>query len=244
MRNRSTGSKIFARGVTRVPSEHALRMARLYRGQAGIFDVTRVPILLGRARLRPLLAPGAAVLEVGCGTGHNLRALRSAVGPDGRVIGIECAPAMAMRALRRTGDGIEVYQAEYGAGTDLPGVAGLDAVVFSYSLSMIPQFERVLRQARRDLKPGGRLILLDFANPKWRWMRRLMRRSGVELGNRRATAVCESFDRVNLEYFRAWGGLWDYYLLVAETPPRPSPASSLRRIRSRTRRLLDRSSRS
>ena len=218
-------------------------MARLYRAQARIFDVTRVPILLGRSRLPRFLAPGAAVLEVGCGTGHNLRALRSAVGPEGRVVGIECAPAMARRARRRAGAGTEVYQAEYGAGIDLPGVAALDAVVFSYSLSMIRRFERVLHQALRDLKPGGRLILLDFADSRWGWMRSLMRRSGVELGNARATSVCESFDRLDFEHFRAWGGLWEYYLLVAETPPRRRPASDPRRIRSRIRRLTGRSGR-
>jgi S-adenosylmethionine-diacylgycerolhomoserine-N-methlytransferase len=194
-------------------------MARLYRNQAAWFDLTRLPVLLGRRRLPTFVAPGQTVLEVGCGTGHNLRALRAAVGDDGRVVGVECAPAMAARARRHAGRGIEVIQAEYGADCDLTGVFGFDAVVFSYSLSMIPDFETALRLARHDLKPDGRLIVLDFRDSRWAAVRWGMRRFGVSLGEARGAGLRALFEPVKVELRRAWRGLWDYELVVAR--PRP-----------------------
>src|ERR1019366_8688122 len=57
-----------------VMADAAVRMDRQYRWQRHIYDVTRVPYLLGRDRLIPEVAPpcGAHVLEIGCGTGRNL----------------------------------------------------------------------------------------------------------------------------------------------------------------------------
>jgi S-adenosylmethionine-diacylgycerolhomoserine-N-methlytransferase len=44
------------------------------------------------------------------------------------------------------------------------GVTAFDAVMISYSLSMIPPWHRVLEQAVDHLKPGGRLHIVDFGN--------------------------------------------------------------------------------
>jgi S-adenosylmethionine-diacylgycerolhomoserine-N-methlytransferase len=53
------------------------RMNGIYRYQRHIYDATRKWFLLGRGRLisRLDIAPGSRVLEVGCGTGRNLRAI-------------------------------------------------------------------------------------------------------------------------------------------------------------------------
>ena len=57
-----------------VMADAAIRMDRQYRWQRHIYDVTRLPYLLGRDRLIAELVPppGAHVLEIGCGTGRNL----------------------------------------------------------------------------------------------------------------------------------------------------------------------------
>ena len=44
------------------------------------------------------LKPGDKVLEVGCGTGRNLRRLVEAVGPTGQVFGVDCCGAMLAKA--------------------------------------------------------------------------------------------------------------------------------------------------
>ena len=44
------------------------------------------------------------------------------------------------------------------------GISAFDAVMISYSLSMIPQWRSVLEQAAGHLKPGGRLHIVDFGH--------------------------------------------------------------------------------
>jgi S-adenosylmethionine-diacylgycerolhomoserine-N-methlytransferase len=191
-------------------------MSRTYRAQAGIFDVTRAPILLGRSRLAETIDTATNVLEVGCGTGRNLAGLRRAVGTEGRVFGLECATAMLRRARRRAPPGVEVLDAEYGVDPLPAGIAPLDAIVFSYSLSMIPDFDLALAQAHRDLRVGGRLIVLDFADAPSRVMRAWMASFGVALGAARFDAIASRFSVIQRERRRAWLGLWSYQMCIAE----------------------------
>jgi S-adenosylmethionine-diacylgycerolhomoserine-N-methlytransferase len=154
------------------PAEATRRMNRMYRRQRHIYDGTRRYYLLGRdqliAGLRP--AAGASVLEIGCGTGRNL-VLAARLHPDARFFGIDVSTEMltsAISAISRRGltDRIRVA---HGDGTvfdpqALFGVPSFDHVMISYSLSMIPDWRRVLEAAASHLKPGGRLHIVDFGN--------------------------------------------------------------------------------
>ena len=154
------------------PDEATSRMNRMYRRQRHIYDGTRRYYLLGRDRLilglRP--APGANVLEIGCGTGRNLvQAARHY--PDARFFGIDVSTEMltsAISAVSRRGMTGRIRVA-HGDGTAfdpqlLFGVPCFDHVMISYSLSMIPDWRSVLHTAARRLTPGGRLHVVDFGN--------------------------------------------------------------------------------
>ena len=197
-------------------SDHAVRMARTYSRQAPLFDLTRAPVLFGRPVLADHIDTGASVLEVGCGTGHNLATLSEAAGPSGRVFGVECAPAMLDRVRRRGLDGVELIEAEYGVDPLPEGIAPLDAIVFSYSLSMIPEFDRILHRAHSDLRNGGRIVVLDFMNSPSRLMCAWMRSVGVSLGPARTDSIAEHFSVTSCDRRRAWLGLWRYQMLVAQ----------------------------
>ena len=199
-------------------------MQQLYRREVFTFDYTRVPVLLGRRRLRNLVPTGARVLEVGCGTGGNLRRLRAAAGPLGEVIGVECAPAMWARARRRAGPGVQVLLADY-VGGPLPSTAAAlppDVVVFSYSLSMMPDFRAALGRAWQSLRPGGRIVILDFLDTGLGPVRCRLGRYGVELGGARRRWLRLRGQVLEDREFRAWGGFWTYYLIAATKPTEPA----------------------
>src|SRR5260370_6716180 len=154
------------------PAEATRRMNRMYRWQRHIYDATRRYYLLGRDQLIDNLRPaaGASVLEIGCGTGRNL-VLAARLHPDAQFFGIDVSTEMltsAISAISRHGltDRIRVAHGD-GTAFDpqaLFGVPSFDHVMIFYSLSMIPDWRRVLQAAASRLKPGGRLHIVDFGD--------------------------------------------------------------------------------
>lgn len=149
----------------------AASMDRIYRYQRHIYDLTRRYYLLGRDRLlRDLLPPpGGRVLEIGCGTARNLLAAHDLY-PSACFFGIDISREMldtADRALRGRGglaNLVRLAQAD-ATGFDpavLFGQPSFSRVFMSYSLSMIPEWERALDEAVRWLSPGGELHIVDF----------------------------------------------------------------------------------
>ncbi len=154
------------------PAEATRRMNRMYRRQRHIYDGTRRYYLLGRDRLIAGLQPaiGAQVLEIGCGTGRNL-VLSAQLYPEARFFGIDVSTEMltsAISAISRRGLSGRIRVAHGDASAFDPrqlfGISAFDAVMISYSLSMIPQWRSVLEQAAGHLKPGGRLHIVDFGH--------------------------------------------------------------------------------
>ena len=112
------------------------------------------------------LRRGDRVLEVGCGTGRNFPFLRDAVGPEGCIYGVDLSEGMLRRARklcqRRQWTNfvlIETDAADY-AGEEL-----FDGVLFSFSYNVMPHNRAVLRQVWKQLRPGGRLVIVDARLP-------------------------------------------------------------------------------
>ena len=139
---------------------------RFYRFHACVYDATRWAVLHGRRQaVRQLrLRPDSRVLEVGCGTGlsfrHILKHLDSA---RGRLVGLDFSPHMLVRARRRVAarhwSHVELRE---GDATRVRLDEAFDAVLFAYSLSMIPDWPAALALAQARLREGGRLAVLDF----------------------------------------------------------------------------------
>jgi S-adenosylmethionine-diacylgycerolhomoserine-N-methlytransferase len=160
-------------------TDAAVRMDRQYRWQRHIYDVTRLPYLLGRdaliAELRP--PPGAHVLEIGCGTGRNLiRIARTYPGVE--CFGIDVSNVMlatARRSIAGAGLAGRIALAQADAVTADPaalfGHASFERIMISYALSMIPPWRAVLAHAAALLGPQGSLCLVDFGDqaglPAW-----------------------------------------------------------------------------
>jgi ubiquinone/menaquinone biosynthesis C-methylase UbiE len=124
------------------------------------------PGIRRKAVARLGLKPGGRVLEVGCGTGRNLPALRAAVGDEGRVYGVDVSEGMlakAREACARAGWGnvtlVRADAAEY----ELP--EPVDGVIFSLSYAVMPHHRQALARAWAQLRPGGSLVVMDAKLP-------------------------------------------------------------------------------
>ena len=135
---------------------------------------------VGRQRAIPALhlQPGSRVLDVGCGTGLNFPYLLAAVSSRGRIVGVDQSGQMLEMARRKTRDqpaGVVTLVQSDAEQLDLLAVAGVegsnepfDAVLFTYSLSLMHDWEEAWRRATSLVRPGGRAAVVDMELPHGR----------------------------------------------------------------------------
>jgi ubiquinone/menaquinone biosynthesis C-methylase UbiE len=112
------------------------------------------------------LAQGDRVVELGCGTGRNLALLERAVGPGGRVIAVDLSEAMLARARARAArNGWSNVEFAQGDAATYEYAAPVDAVLSTYTLAALPEYDRVIERAYRALKSGKRCVVLDQKLP-------------------------------------------------------------------------------
>lgn len=124
------------------------------------------PNLRKDAARRLGLSHGDAVLEIGCGTGRNFPHLREAVGPEGRIYGVDISRGMLGKAQELCGGSgwSNVQLTECDAGSYV-APEPLDAVLFSLSFNVMPHHRTVLAHVWNQLRPGGRLVIMDAKVP-------------------------------------------------------------------------------
>jgi ubiquinone/menaquinone biosynthesis C-methylase UbiE len=111
--------------------------------------------LIRRAALRP----GERVLDVACGTGIVARRAAQQVGDTGTVAGLDVNPGMLAVARTATPPGTSIAWHEASAAAMPFPDASFDVVLCQMGLQFMPDQRAALREMRRALVPGGRLIL-------------------------------------------------------------------------------------
>jgi SAM-dependent methyltransferase len=110
------------------------------------------------------LKDGETVLDLGSGAGFDCFLAAGRVGPSGRVIGVDMTPDMVERARRAAkAGGYENVEFRLGEIEALPVPdESVDAIISNCVLNLSPSRDRVLAEARRVLKPGGRIMISDL----------------------------------------------------------------------------------
>lgn len=196
--------------LARVVEERAQRSRSFFDSVGAEWDALRKVLnddLLRARALARLLPPGLAVADVGTGTGVlALELARAGV----RTIAVDHSPPMleAARAkVEREAPGL--VELRHGEASELPLAEGeVDAAFAHMVLQYVPSPEEALREMARVVKPGGRVVVIDFLRHDREWMRQ-------ELG-----VLWLGFPAAEIEAHFAAAGLEDVQLDIQAPPSR------------------------
>jgi len=148
----------------------------LYRKRARNYDVTahlyylvgyRVFAYRTKAALALDLKRGDTVVDIGCGTGLNFPLLLKQVGSDGKIVGVDFTEEMLEKARSRVRENrwanVELVQCD-AAKYQFP--ERVDGIISTAAISLMPDYDAIIRRGAEALSHGGRFVVLDFKLPE------------------------------------------------------------------------------
>ena len=204
---------------TTTTASQAKKMENYYTFHSKIYDLTRWTFLFGRQQLVKSLPfkrdDDFTLLDVGCGTGYNLKNLHERY-PNAKLYGIDVSGQMLEVAEKKlVGTGTSLIQAPYGP--NLAWEQPFDAIVFSYSLSMMnPFWKDLLEQSLCDLKPGGILAVSDFHESQFNWFKKWMGLNHVRMDGHLYSWLKKHIPNHQVQIKKGYAGVWEYCCFVGQ----------------------------
>ncbi|MGP0689670.1 class I SAM-dependent methyltransferase [Priestia aryabhattai] len=119
-------------------------------------------------KLASILTKGMTVLDIGCGTGAITRGIAEAVGPSGRVIGIDSNPNLIEKARQTHGE-TPGLTFEIGDIYNLTYEGHFDIVTSSRVLIWLSDPLKALQMMKSATKIGGRILVADYNHERISW---------------------------------------------------------------------------
>lgn len=159
---------------TRDSAQFSGQVQAMFDRIAGRYDLLNSLMTAGlhhswreRAADRAEVSPGDSVLDVCCGTGDLSFELAGRVSPGGNVIGSDFSEPMLDLAREKAADRGAPVRFEWADALNLPyGEGRFDAVTVGFGVRNFADRDQGLREMARVLKPGGRLVILEFTEPQ------------------------------------------------------------------------------
>ena len=125
--------------------------------------------------------------------------------------------ARARKNTTRWADRVQLMEQPYGTSA-LPET-DFDAILFSYSLTMInPQWEHLLRHAVGDLRAGGVVAVADFHDSPFKWFKAHMGNNHVRMDAHLLPVLQQVFNTQQAKVLPAYGGVWQYLIYIGAKP--------------------------
>ena len=145
-----------------------IKWARFYDVVVTLMSLGREPAFRKTTLELGEVRPGQKLLDVGCGTGTLAILAKAKAGPDGEVHGIDASPEMIEVACRKADKAGADVRFQVGLFEDIPFPDDqFDLALSSLMLHHLPdELKREgFAEIYRVLKPGGRLLTVDFGAP-------------------------------------------------------------------------------
>ncbi len=112
-------------------------------------------------------APGTKVLDCATGTGDLALAFKRTVGPAGRVVGTDfCAEMLERAPAKAAAAGLEVEFAQADAQALPYADRTFDVASIAFGIRNVDDPVKCLREMARVVRPGGRVVVLEFGQPR------------------------------------------------------------------------------
>lgn len=199
------------------------RISDYYKFQSKIYDWTRWAFLFGRLKILKQLpykkTDKFRLAEIGSGTGFNLEYLGRKY-DHVALVGVDVSREMMFIArdkILHFPNTKVFYQLPYNSNSTFLKEPQPDVILFSYALTMInPQWKNLIKKAYEDLPVGGRIMVVDFYDSKFKFFKNHMSNHHVRMDGHILPELKSNFKTIHESVNNAYGGVWQYFMYVGE----------------------------